>query len=190
MSLSLVAVFLPILLMGGIVGRLFREFALTLSMAVLISLFLSLTTTPMLCSRFLQSQRDVPHGRIFRLSERAFDAMLNFYRRTLGWALRHSALVVLVLLLTVALNVYLYITIPKGFFPEQDTGRIIGGIQADQSISFQAMKQKFAMLQSIVQQDPAVDSVVGLHRRRPDQFRVHVHVLEAALRSARFRRRR
>ena len=160
-SLSLVAVFLPILLMGGIVGRLFREFALTLSMAVLISLFLSLTTTPMLCSRFLRSQRDVPHGRSSALSERVFDAMLNFYRRTLGWALRHSALVVLVLLLTVALNVYLYITIPKGFFPEQDTGRIIGGIQADQSISFQAMKQKFAMLQSIVQQDPAVDSVAG-----------------------------
>ena len=160
-SISLVAVFLPILLMGGIVGRLFREFALTLSMAVLISLFLSLTTTPMLCSRFLRSPRDVPHGRLYLLSERVFDAMLNFYRRTLGWALRHSGLVALVLLLTMVLNVYLYISIPKGFFPEQDTGRLIGGIQADQSISFQAMKQKFAMLQSIVEQDPAVDSVAG-----------------------------
>jgi multidrug efflux pump len=161
MSLSLVAVFLPILLMGGIVGRLFREFALTLSMAVLISLVLSLTTTPMLCSRFMEVTGDRPHGRLFRMSENVFDAMLNFYRRTLGWALRHSALVAFVLLLTVALNVYLFITIPKGFFPEQDTGRLIGGIQADQSISFQAMKQKFTMLQSIVQQDPAIDSVAG-----------------------------
>ena len=160
-SISLVAVFLPILLMGGIVGRLFREFALTLSMAVLISLFLSLTTTPMLCSRFLRPPSEVPHGRLYRLSEGVFAAMLDFYRRTLGVALRHPALMVLVLLLTIALNVFLYITIPKGFFPEQDTGRLIGGIQADQSISFQAMKQKFTLLQNIVQQDPAVDSVAG-----------------------------
>ena len=160
-SLSLVAVFLPILLMGGVVGRLFREFALTLSMAVLISLVMSLTTTPMLCSRFLKVQNHVPRGRLFHASEKAFEAMLGFYSRTLGWALRHSALVALVLLLTVGLNVYLFITIPKGFFPEQDTGRLVGGIQADQSISFQAMKKKFTMLQSIVQQDPAVDSVAG-----------------------------
>jgi multidrug efflux pump len=160
-SISLVAVFLPILLMAGLVGRLFREFALTLSMAVAISLFISLTTTPMLCSRFLPNPADHSNGRLYRASERIFDAMLNFYRRTLAVALRHPFLVFLTLCGTVALNVYLFAHIPYGLFPQQDTGLLIGSIQADQSISFQAMKQKFIQLQSIVEADPAVDHVAG-----------------------------
>jgi multidrug efflux pump len=160
-SVSLVAVFLPILLMGGIVGRLFREFAVTLSMAVMISMVVSLTVTPVMCSRLLRPLNHRKPGRFFRASERVFDGALHFYERTLAWALRHMRLVVLVLLATVGLNVYLYVIIPKGFFPQQDTGRIIGGIQADQSISFQLMKQKMAQFMAIVQADPAVDSVVG-----------------------------
>ncbi len=161
MSLSLVAVFLPILLMGGIVGRLFREFAVTLSMAVMISLVVSLTVTPMMCSRLLRPMHDRKPGRFFRASERVFNGALTFYQRTLGWALRHMRLVALVLVATVGLNVYLYIVVPKGFFPEQDTGMMIGGIQADQSISFQLMKQKLAQFMAIIQADPAVASVVG-----------------------------
>jgi multidrug efflux pump len=160
-SISLIAVFLPILLMPGIVGRLFREFAVTLSMAVLISLLVSLTTTPMLCSRILRPTASRTHGWAFRAVEHVFEAMLRFYDRTLTRALRHPLLVVLVLLLTVALNVYLFVIIPKGLFPEEDTGRLIGGIQADQSISFQLMKQKFQQLQTIVQEDPAVETVAG-----------------------------
>jgi multidrug efflux pump len=160
-SVSLIAVFLPILLMGGIVGRLFREFAVTLSLAIIVSLVVSLTTTPMLCSRFLKLRSDRPPGWWFRTSERGFAAMLAFYERTLGWALRHGRLVALVLLATVGLNVYLFVIIPKGFFPQEDTGRLIGGIQADQSISFQLMRQKFIQFERIVQSDPAVQSVAG-----------------------------
>jgi multidrug efflux pump len=160
-SISLIAVFLPILLMAGLVGRLFREFALTLSMAVIISLFVSLSATPMMCSRFLPNPADHSHGRFYRVTERGFEAMLNFYRRTLTAALRHSFIVFLVLCGTVALNVYLFTQIPYGLFPSQDTGLLIGSIQADQSISFQAMKQKLAQLQAIVQADQAVDHVVG-----------------------------
>jgi multidrug efflux pump len=161
MSVSLVAVFLPILLMGGIVGRLFREFAVTLSMAVMISLVVSLTVTPVMCSRLLRPMHDRKPRGLFRMSERAFDAALCFYERTLGWALRHARLVVLVLVATVGLNVYLYVIVPKGFFPQQDTGLMIGGIQADQSISFQLMKQKLAQFMAIIQADPAVASVTG-----------------------------
>jgi multidrug efflux pump len=160
-TVSLIAVFLPILLMGGIVGRLFREFALTLSIAVTISLFVSLTATPMLCSLFLRSPKSVPHGRWFRASERVFDAVQDFYRRTLIVALRHSFLVFLVLVGTVGLNVYLFAHAKYGLFPNQDNGQIIGNIQADQSISFQSMKQKLGQLQEIVQSDPAVANVVG-----------------------------
>ncbi len=160
-SASLVAVFLPILLMGGIVGRLFREFAVTLSMAIGISLVISLTATPMMCSKFLRRRADTPPGRLFRASEAVFDRALRFYERTLGWALRHSRLVLLVLLATVGLNVFLFIEIPKGFFPQQDTGRLVGGLVGDQSISFQSMSQKLQSFVSIVQHDPAVDSVVG-----------------------------
>ncbi|GJD32858.1 Multidrug resistance protein MdtC [Methylobacterium adhaesivum] len=164
MSLSLVAVFLPILLMGGIVGRLFQEFAVTLSLAILISLVLSLTTTPMMCALLLKPETHDPARRqnfFLRDLESGFDAMLAAYERTLRIALRHRRLVVLSLLATVGLNVYLYVIVPKGFFPEQDTGQMMGGIQADQRISFQAMKQKLEQATAIVQADPAVDSVVG-----------------------------
>ncbi len=156
-SFSLIAVFLPILLMGGIVGRLFREFAVTLSLAILVSLAISLTTTPMMCALFLRPavRHDGPARRTL------FDRALSFYERSLAWALRHGVLVMLVLALTVALNVVLFIIVPKGFFPQQDTGRMIGGLQADQSISFQAMQRKLAQMIAIVQHDPAVQSVVG-----------------------------
>ena len=161
MSLSLVAVFIPILLMGGIVGRLFREFAISLSAAILISLVVSLTTTPMMCARFLRPSSERKSSRIDRWSERVYEAMLRAYGRSLAWGLSHGILVLLVLLVTVCLNVYLYVIIPKGFFPQQDTGRLVGGIQADQSISFQAMRQKLEDFQTIVSADPAVDNVVG-----------------------------
>jgi multidrug efflux pump len=143
MSLSLIAVFIPILLMGGIVGRLFREFAITLTIAILISMVVSLTTTPMLCAFVLRPHSTRPPGWFFRASERGFNGLQSFYGRTLGVVLRHPLATMFVFLATVLLNVYLYVTIPKGFFPQQDTGRIIAGIRADQSISFQAMRQKF-----------------------------------------------
>ncbi len=159
-SLSLIAVFIPILLMGGIVGRLFREFAVTLSLAILISMVISLTTTPMMCALVLRSRAGQPH--FDRPARRSlFDRVLGLYERTLDWALRHSALVMLILLLCVGLNVALFMIIPKGFFPEEDTGRLMGGIQADQSTSFQAMQAKLTQMVSIVQRDKAVDHVVG-----------------------------
>jgi multidrug efflux pump len=161
MSLSLVAVFIPILLMGGLVGRLFREFSITLSVAVLISLMISLTTTPMLCSRFIKVIRPEEQGRFFQASERAFEAVLRVYGRSLRWALRNGPPLMVLLLAIVAFNVYLYWDIPKGFFPQQDTGRLTGGIQADQSISFQAMEKKLREFVKLVQADPAVDTVVG-----------------------------
>ena len=161
MSLSLIAVFIPILLMGGIVGRLFREFAVTLSIAILISLVVSLTTTPMMCARLLRPAAQRRTGRLGAWSERAYGAMLDVYRKSLGWGLAHGTVVLLVLLATICLNVYLYVIIPKGFFPQQDTGRLVGGIQADQSISFQAMRQKLADFMTIVSGDPAVENVVG-----------------------------
>jgi multidrug efflux pump len=161
MSLSLIAVFIPILLMGGIIGRYFREFAVTLSAAILVSLVLSLTTTPMMCARLLRPDREIPHGRFYRSSERAFDAVRRGYAQTLAWVLDHGVLTMLVLLATVCVNVLLYVYIPKGFFPTQDTGRLVGFIQADQSISFQAMQKKLADFIEIVRADPAVDNVVG-----------------------------
>jgi len=161
MSLSLIAVFIPILLMGGIIGRYFREFAVTLSAAILVSLVLSLTTTPMMCSRLLLPDRDIPHGRFYHWSERGFDAVRRGYGGTLAWVLDHGVITMLVLLATVCLNVYLYVIVPKGFFPQQDTGRLIGFIQADQSISFQAMQKKLADFIEIVRADPAVENVVG-----------------------------
>ncbi|HEY3598769.1 MAG TPA: efflux RND transporter permease subunit, partial [Paraburkholderia sp.] len=161
-SISLVAVFLPILLMGGIVGRLFREFALTLSLAIAVSLVVSLTLTPMMCSRLLhEPHQKKQEGRFARWLERGFNSLQGGYKRTLGWALRHPRLILLVLLATVALNVWLYIIVPKGFFPQQDTGRLVGGIQADQSTSFQAMKVKFSEMMQIVKANPNVDTVVG-----------------------------
>jgi multidrug efflux pump len=155
-SLSLIAVFIPILLMGGIVGRLFREFALTLSLAIIVSLAISLTTTPMMCALFL---RPTPKREVKRRT--LFDRALGLYGRTLGWSLRHGLLVMLVLAITVGLNVWLFVIIPKGFFPLQDTGRLIGSMQADQSTSFQAMQQKLDQMVAIVRSDPAVASVVG-----------------------------
>ncbi|HEX2652006.1 MAG TPA: efflux RND transporter permease subunit [Burkholderiales bacterium] len=162
MSLSLIAVFIPILLMGGIVGRLFREFAVVLSVAILISLLVSLTTTPMMCSRLLKREDpDRPRGRLYRASESVFNGILRGYEVTLGWALKHSFLMILILAGTIALNFYLYVVVPKGFFPQQDTGRLIGSIQADQGISFQAMRDKLSRFIEIVRKDPAVVNVVG-----------------------------
>ncbi len=160
MSLSLIAVFIPILLMGGIVGRLFREFAITLSAAILVSPVVSLTTTPMMCARLL---RPVPvrRARWHDVFERGFAAVANGYRRSLGVALAHGAFIMLILAATVGLNVYLYIAIPKGFFPQQDTGRLIGFIQADQGISFQAMQDKLARFVELVRTEPEVESVVA-----------------------------
>src|SRR5206468_6815763 len=161
MSSSLVAVFIPILLMGGIVGRLFREFAVVLSAAVCVSLVVSLTTTPMMCAKFLRSERGRPHGRIYRLSERAFDGLLHGYEASLSWVLRHARFTMLVAAITVAVNGYLYVVVPKGFFPEQDNGRLMGALQADQDTSFQAMQDKLARFVKIVMADPAVDTVAG-----------------------------
>ncbi|WDD93554.1 efflux RND transporter permease subunit [Burkholderia sp. FERM BP-3421] len=161
-SLSLVAVFLPILLMGGIVGRLFREFALTLSLAIGVSLIVSLTLTPMMCARLLPEAHDKrDEGRLAQWLERRFEGLQRGYERTLSWALRHPLTILVTLLLTIVLNVCLYIVVPKGFFPQQDTGLLIGGIQADQSTSFQAMKLKFSEMMRIVQADPNVASVAG-----------------------------
>jgi multidrug efflux pump len=161
MSLSLIAVFAPILLMGGIVGRLFREFAMTLSVAILISLVVSLTTTPMMCAYLLANDRRRDHGRLYRAGERAFDAVLGVYDRSLRRALRWPALVMLSLAATIALAGYLFTIVPKGFFPQQDTGRMIGGIQADQSISFQLMEKKLSRFVNIIRHDPAVENIVG-----------------------------
>jgi multidrug efflux pump len=159
MSLSLIAVFVPILLMGGIVGRYFREFALTLSVAILISLAVSLTTTPMMCAYLLASPTSEKHGRLYRASERVFAAILSVYERTLRRALRWPSLVMLSLLATLCLGVYLVTIIPKGFFPTQDVGLMFGQVQADQSISFQLMETKLTQFVDIIRQDPAVQSV-------------------------------
>ncbi|MGC2084957.1 MAG: efflux RND transporter permease subunit, partial [Bradyrhizobium sp.] len=161
MSISLIAVFIPILMMGGIIGRLFREFAVVISISILISLAVSLSTTPMMCSVLLKPVAGERHGRLYLASERVFDAMLNAYRRSLTVALDHPRSIVALLVLVIGLNVYLYDVIPKGFFPQQDTGRMIGIIQADQSISFQLMRQKLTQFVNIIKQDPAVDTAVG-----------------------------
>jgi multidrug efflux pump len=161
MSISLIAVFIPILLMGGIVGRLFREFAVTISIAIIISLVISLATTPMMCAVLLRGHSDRGHGRLYQISERFFDRMLDFYRRSLTVSLRHPGAIMLILAAVLGLNFYLYDIIPKGFFPQQDTGRVVGLIQADQSISFQLMQQKLAQFVTIIKRDPAIETVVG-----------------------------
>jgi multidrug efflux pump len=160
-SLSLIGVFLPILLMGGIIGRLFREFTITLSVAVMISLVLSLTATPMMCSRLLRREKRVGSNWFSRVTESGFQKMLRFYDATLRWSLRHSLLIFLVLVGSTALNFYLFNVVPKGFFPQQDSGTLLGGVQADPAISFQLMRKKLEQIQSIVQSDAAVDSVVA-----------------------------
>ena len=162
MSSSLVAVFIPILLMGGIVGRLFREFAVTLSIAILISLFVSLTATPMMCSLILGRRREARHGRVYRWSELLFQDLHGAYEHSLRWTLRHGRLMMLILAVTVGLNFWLFRIVPKGFFPEQDTGRMFGFVVADQTISFQSMVQKLKQFLRIVQADPAVDVAVGI----------------------------
>jgi len=160
MSTSLVAVFIPILMMGGVVGRLFREFAVVLSVAIGVSLFVSLTTTPMMCARFLR-QETGKHNRLYRFSENAFNRLHRTYDFSLRWVLRHQFLILLVTIGTVCLNVYLFYQTPKGFFPQQDTGRINGSIQGDQDLSFAAMAQKMRAFTDIVSQDPAVDTVIS-----------------------------
>ena len=160
-SLSLVAVFIPLLFMGGQVGRLFREFAVTLSVAVMISLVISLTTTPMMCAWLLKPQAQKKQGRVARWFDNGFKRVLRAYEVSLDWALHMRWLVMLILVAVVGMNVYLFVKIPKGFFPQQDTGQITGGLRADQSISFQALQSKLKELADIVRADPAVDTVVA-----------------------------
>jgi multidrug efflux pump subunit AcrB len=158
-SLSLVAVFIPILLMGGIVGRLFREFALTLSVAVLVSMVVSLAAAPMLAARLLRHQPVEQEARWQRLLARVFDDIQIAYAHSLDWALRHTRIVMLIFLGAIALNVWLFVIVPKGFFPNQDTGRLFGSLRADQSTSFQAMTKKMAQAVEVIRADPAVDNV-------------------------------
>jgi multidrug efflux pump len=160
-SMSLVAVFIPILLMGGIVGRLFREFAVVLSTAILVSLVVSLTTTPMMCSRLLRHEKQENHGRLYRLSEGLFARMLGAYERSLRPVLRHPAITLGVLLLTVAVNILLFVVVPKGFFPQQDNGTVFGGIQGAQDASFPAMQSAAARFVNLIKDDPAVANVTA-----------------------------
>jgi len=160
-SLSLVAVFLPILMMGGIVGRLFREFAVTLSAAIMVSLLVSLTTTPMMCSRMLKRERPEDHGRLYKASERGFEWILNLYEHTLAWVLEHPALTLGVLIFTIGLNIYLLKVVPKGFFPQQDNGTLYGGAQGAQDISFQAMQADVKRFVEIIKSDSDVNNVMA-----------------------------
>jgi multidrug efflux pump len=162
MSVSLVAVFIPLLLMGGIVGRLFREFAVTLSIAIGVSLLVSLTTTPTMCAKFLRPPaKEEGHNRFYRASEWVFDNTLATYRHALKWVLEYQLVTLIATILVACLSVYLYIKVPKGFFPQQDTGRLIGSVQAAQDISFQAMREKMERYVKIVMTDPAVNTIVG-----------------------------
>lgn len=161
MTLSLVAVFLPILLMGGMMGRLFREFAVTLSVAILVSLVVSLTAIPMMCARILTTHQAEARGRWYRFSERVFEGMRGGYARSLTWVLRHQRSILTLTLATMAVSAYFYTIVPKGFFPQQDTGRMFGNIHAAQDISFQAMHQKLTEVADIIQSDPAVETVTG-----------------------------
>ncbi len=161
MSTSLIAVFIPILLMGGIVGKLFREFAVTLSVAIAVSLLVSLTTTPMLCAQFLKQRDESKHGRLYRASERLFERLHYEYNSALRWVLRHQWLILGVAVGSAFLNIYLFIIVPKGFFPQQDTGRLGGRTMAAQDISFPAMRDKQRDLAQMVVEDPAVHSVTA-----------------------------
>jgi multidrug efflux pump len=160
-SISLVAVFIPLLLMGGIVGRLFREFAVTLSAAIVVSMIISLTTTPMMCAYLLKDERAGKHGRIYMASEKSFDWLLSLYRRSLHWVLDNPILTLIVLFITIALNVALVIKIPKGFFPTQDTGAITGGVQGPQDSSFTSMDNSIRQIVAVIKNDPAVQNVIG-----------------------------
>src|SRR6201996_9309241 len=158
-STSLIAVFIPLLMMGGIVGRLFREFAVTLSTAILVSMLISLTTTPMMCAHLLKAHNTEKHGKLYAASERFFDGMLNIYRHSLAWVLDNSGLMLVVLLLTIALNAILIVKIPKGFFPQQDTGAMVGGVQGPQDASFSVMNASIKALVNVIKSDPAVAHV-------------------------------
>ena len=160
-SISLIAVFIPLLLMGGIIGRLFREFAITLSSAILVSMLVSLTTTPMMCSRVLKREHDTDHGRIYRWTERMFDGLLHGYRISLVWVLDHPALVLVIFFITLGLNVFCLIKVPKGFFPQQDIGTAMGGMQGPQDTSFYAMRKAVQQSVSIIKSDPGVQNVMG-----------------------------
>ena len=161
MSTSLIAVFIPLLLMGGIIGRLFREFSVTLSAAIIVSLCVSLTTTPMMCAQFLKSQKEIKHGKMYLAIERMFQWSAETYAAGLRWVLRHQPFMVAVTGATLCLSVYLYIVIPKGFFPQQDTGLMAGGIEGEQDTSFASMQEKLKQFTDIVMSDPAVKTMVG-----------------------------
>src|SRR6202034_1674881 len=158
-SISLIAVFIPLLLMGGIVGRLFREFAVTLSASILVSMVVSLTTTPMMCAYLLKDERAEKHGRLYTASEKCFDGVLSLYRKTLHWVLANPALTLVVLFLTIALNVLLIVKIPKGFFPVEDTGAISGGVQGPQDSSFPAMNDAVELIGAVIIVDPGVEDM-------------------------------
>ncbi len=160
-SISLIAVFIPLLMMGGIVGRLFREFAVTLSTAVFVSMLISLTTTPMMCAYLLRSERAEKHGRIYAASEKFFDWVLSLYRDSLHWVLDHPTLTLAVLFVTIALNVVLIIKIPKGFFPTEDTGSITGSVRGPQDSSFPAMDDSIRRIGAVIKNDPAVANVIA-----------------------------
>jgi len=160
-SVSLVAVFIPILFMGGMIGRLFREFAVTLSAAVMISLVVSLTTTPMMCAYLLKREGERSPGRLFQASEHLYDRVLHAYERSLSWALKHQRSMLALMLSTIVVSIALFVVIPKGFFPQQDTGRLMGTILAAQDISFQSMKDKMTAIVDLIMKDPAVDTVVA-----------------------------
>jgi multidrug efflux pump len=160
-SISLIAVFIPLLLMGGIVGRLFREFAVTLSTSVLVSMIISLTTTPMMCAYFLRSERAEKHGRMYAASEKFFDWVLSLYRGSLHWVLDHPMLTLSVLFVTIALNVVLIVKIPKGFFPVEDTGSITGSVRGPQDSSFPAMDDSIRQIGAVIKNDPAVANVIA-----------------------------
>jgi multidrug efflux pump len=160
-SISLVTVFAPILLMGGLVGRLFREFAVTLSVAILVSLVISLTTTPMMCAVLLRRESDQKHGKLYKATGAGFDWLVAHYGRSLRWVLRHQFLVLCILLVTLALNFYLFAIVPKGFFPQQDSGMLIGVAQGTEDISFQSMSKKLLRFVQIVKTNPDVDHLVG-----------------------------
>jgi multidrug efflux pump len=160
-SISLIAVFIPLLLMGGIVGRLFREFAVTLSTAIVVSMIISLTATPMMCAYLLRNERTEKHGRIYMASEKFFDRVLSLYRGSLHWVLDHPALTLTVLFLTIALNFVLIVKIPKGFFPAEDTGAISGGVRGPQDSSFPAMNNSIQQIAGVIKNDPAVANVIS-----------------------------
>ena len=160
-SISLIAVFIPLLLMGGIVGRLFREFAVTLSTAVFVSMVISLTTTPMMCAYLLKNEREEKHGRIYLATEKVFDGLLSVYRGSLHWVLDHPTLTLVVLFVTIALNVVLIVKIPKGFFPTEDTGAITGSVRGPQDSSFPAMNDSIQQIGRVIKSDPAVENVIA-----------------------------